>query len=60
VKDQEIGLLNLVKALKEIEGIDLEHVEKLLNLSRILSEKENINTQQTKADNELTGKVSSL
>ena len=39
VKDQEIGLLNLVKALKEIEGIDLEHVEKLLNLSSMLKEK---------------------
>lgn len=33
VKDEEIGLLNLVKALKEIETIDLNHLEKLLNIA---------------------------
>ncbi len=35
-KDEEIGMLNLVKALKEIDGIDLEHVEKLIALSRLV------------------------
>jgi hypothetical protein len=38
VKDQEIGLLNLVKALKEIDTVDLEHVEKLMALERGLRE----------------------
>lgn len=38
VKDQEAGLLNLVKALKEIDTIDLEHVEKLLSLSNIMKQ----------------------
>jgi len=35
-KDHEIGLLNLVKALKEIEHIDLEHLEKLITLSHMV------------------------
>ena len=37
-KDQEIGLLNLVKALKEIDTVDIEHVEKLIALSRLVKE----------------------
>lgn len=36
VKDEEIGLLNLVKALKEIDSVDLEHVEKLISLSNLV------------------------
>lgn len=36
IKDQEIGLLNLVKALKEIDYADLEHIEKLLALNNIV------------------------
>ncbi len=36
VKDEEQALLNTVKALKEIEGIDLAHLEKLIRLSNIL------------------------
>lgn len=32
-KDDEIALLNLVKSLKEIESIDLSHLEKLLNIA---------------------------
>lgn len=32
-KDEEVGLLNLVKALKEIDTVDLSHLEKLLSLS---------------------------
>src|SRR5579859_3825 len=51
VKDQEIGLLNLVKALKEIEGIDLAHVEKLVNLSRILKEQEQVASQPNVSKN---------
>jgi hypothetical protein len=36
VRDQDTGSLNLVKALKEIDTVDLEHVEKLLSLSSIM------------------------
>lgn len=35
-KDDDIGLLNLVKALKEIDSIDLENVEKLAAISAAL------------------------
>jgi hypothetical protein len=35
-KDKDIGLLNLVKALKEIDTLDLGHLEKLLTLSESL------------------------
>lgn len=34
-KDDEMALLNLVRAIKEIEGIDIANLEKLLSLSRI-------------------------
>jgi hypothetical protein len=50
VKDQEIGLLNLVKALKEIDSVDLEHVEKLMALARGLKEE----VQPVKEANEST------
>lgn len=51
VKDQEIGLLNLVKALKEVDSLDLEHVEKLLSLSRILKEQESLGSQSVNKEN---------
>ena len=38
VKDHEIALLNAVKAIKELDGIDLSHIEKLVTLSRMLKE----------------------
>ena len=31
IKDEEIGLLNLVKALKEIDSVDIAQIEKLLS-----------------------------
>ena len=39
-KDKEIGLLNFVKALKEIDSIDLEHISKLIQLNNIMKAKE--------------------
>ena len=36
-KDEDAALLNLIKALKEIDSIDLAHVEKLLALSNIVN-----------------------
>lgn len=39
-KDDDIGMLNLVKALKEIDQIDIEQVEKLMALSRLVKEQE--------------------
>ncbi len=39
-KDDDIGLLNIVKALKEIDTIDLSQLEKLLALSRVLEQRD--------------------
>jgi len=38
-KDQAQGVLNMVKAMKEIEDIDIGQLEKLINLSRLLAAK---------------------
>lgn len=35
-KDEEAALLNFVKALKEIEGVDLAHLEKLISLNKMM------------------------
>ncbi len=40
VKDEQIALLNLVKALKEIDTIDISQLEKLIVLSHSMKERE--------------------
>ena len=40
IKDQDLALLNLVKALKEIDTLDLNHVEQLLNMSHAIKNQE--------------------
>jgi hypothetical protein len=47
VKDRELGLLHLVKALKEIESIDLQQVEKILSLSALVKKQEQLEQAQT-------------
>lgn len=42
VKDHEIGFLNLIKALKELDHMDLEHIEKLIGLSAAIKDVEQI------------------
>ncbi len=39
-RDHNAGLLDLVKALKEIDTIDIDHLEKLLSLSNIMKANE--------------------
>jgi len=51
VKDEEVGLLNLVKALKEIDNLDLAHLEKLIALSNIIKDRE-INPEAKEVVNE--------
>lgn len=36
-KDHDMAILNLVKAVKEVEGMDLSHLEKIIALSRSLT-----------------------
>ena len=43
VKDEEQAMLNLVKALKEIDGIDLEQIHKLIEISNIIKQQEQVN-----------------
>lgn len=39
-KDHQIGLLNLVKALKELDGMDIEHLERLIGVAHAIKEQE--------------------
>jgi hypothetical protein len=39
-RDEEAALLNLVKALKEMESVDLAHLEKLITLSQMVKASE--------------------
>jgi hypothetical protein len=40
VKDEEIALLNMVKALKEIDGIDLAHMQQAMALMGMIKQQE--------------------
>lgn len=46
-KDRDQGLLNLVRAMKEIEDIDLMHIQKLLDLASIVKERQNREVETT-------------
>lgn len=46
IKDEEQALLAAVKALKEIDGIDLDQIHKLVALSNILKQNESAQMQQ--------------
>jgi len=46
VKDRELGILHLVKALKEIETVDLQQLEKIIALSMIVKNEEQKTQQQ--------------
>lgn len=45
VKDEEVGFLNMVKALKEIDDMDLNQVHKMLGLMEMLKEKHDERTE---------------
>ena len=44
--DKQLALLNFVKALKELEGIDIAHVQQLLMLSKVLENKQAVSNAQ--------------
>jgi hypothetical protein len=46
-KDHDMALLNFVKALKEVDSIDLDHIQKLLSLGDILKQREAQTNQTT-------------
>jgi len=55
VKDQETGFLNLVKALKEIDSMDIQHLEKLLTLSKAMQQNVEQSAQQPVAPQQVEG-----
>jgi hypothetical protein len=38
-RDEDTALLNLIKALKEIDGMDLEHIERMVTLAHTIQDK---------------------
>lgn len=46
-KDRELGLLHLVKALKEIESVDLQQLEKIVSLSALVKKQEQLEQAET-------------
>lgn len=46
-KQDELALLNKIKILKELESIDLSHLEQLINMSNSLKQEETPDTYQT-------------
>ncbi len=45
-KDRDIGTLNVVKAMKELEGMDIAQIETLLRLSQLIKGQESLEEQQ--------------
>lgn len=39
-KDKDVALLNLIKAMKEIETVDLQQIEKLIRLNQVINKEE--------------------
>lgn len=46
VKDEDQAILNLVKAAKELEGIDLEHLRQVLEMHAVVKGQEAVNAAQ--------------
>ena len=46
IKDQDQGLLSLVKAMKEIESVEIGHVKELFTLSDMLMARQNMEEQK--------------
>lgn len=41
-KDQDVALLNLVKALKELDSLDMSHIEKLMAMAQVLKDSNSV------------------
>ncbi|HVW99281.1 MAG TPA: hypothetical protein VHA52_02405, partial [Candidatus Babeliaceae bacterium] len=51
IKDEDTAFLNLVKSLKEIDGLDINHIKELLSLSQSIKD-QNAHTQEERNKNE--------
>lgn len=56
-KDHEMAILNLVKAIKEMDSVDLEHIEKLLSLSDLVRSREEAQNPTPQNINQALGAV---
>lgn len=48
-KDDEVALLNLVKALKEIDTMDLSHIEQLIRMSQAINQESSIESKMAES-----------
>lgn len=49
VKDEDMALLNKVKALKELEEIDISHIERLLKMSALLKAQDTVQHERSES-----------
>ena len=49
VKDEQQGLLNLIKSMKEIETTDIGHIRELFSLSDILMNRQKMKEEESSA-----------
>lgn len=59
IKDEETGLLNLVKALKEIDELDIRQIRDLINIHNSIKQSEAVANQQVKRDDMVQQAVAS-
>ena len=57
VRDEESGFLDLVKALKEIDGMDINHMKEILGMHAMLTQKVDAQSQSTTGEPSVKPKV---
>lgn len=54
-KDKDVALLNLVKALKEIDEMDINHIQQLLSIANLVKQADSVENTVTSAQNGSAG-----
>lgn len=54
-KDKDVALLNLVKALKEIDDMDINHIQQLLSIANLVKQADSVENTVTSAQNGSAG-----
>jgi hypothetical protein len=52
IKDDQLALLNLAKAMRELDGLDIEHMQRIVGLMQMLKAQENAQHEQTEVHKE--------
>ena len=58
-KDHDAAFLDLIKALKEIDGMDIDHIQRLIGLSHQIKSQEQMVENQGSLDQKMVKKQSS-